>query len=799
MSPRWSRGALSSVPQARGTHVRSDPHAGDRTSLPERGQRVKPTVPDQVAAHPRGSATCLSEAAAGLRDDLLGHALGRLGVRVELHRVRRLAGRLAAEIADVAEHLRQRHPGTYDLVAVLLLGSLDVATARVDVADDRTQVVARCGDLDGHHRLQDGRIRPAGGFLEPHRTGDLERQLRGVDVVVGTVGERDAYVLDRVAGQDAELHRVLDAGVDGRDVLPGDATTGDGVDELVAGTRGQRLDLDDDLGVLAGATGLLLVGVLGLLHLAAQSLAVRNLRFADVRLDLELATHAVDHHLEVELAHPGDDRLAGLLVGVDAEGRVLLGEPLDGDPQLLLVGLRLGLDGLLDDRVRELHRLEHDRVMRVAQRLAGTGLLETHHRADHACAHRVDLFTLVRVHLVDLADPLLLALGRVEDLGSGGEHAGVDADEDEATQVRVGRDLEGQRRHRLVGVRVTHELHRLVAGLEAVDRGHVERGREVVDDRVEQGLHALVLVRGAAEDVVARTRQHGAPDAGLDLGLGDVLARVPLLEPQLGELVVGIGESSDELLAGCGGLLEQVGGDLLDGVVLADRRLAVPCERAHADQVDDADEVGLGADRELDDQRVGVQPLTDGLHAEVERRTRTVELVDEADARDAVLVGLTPYGHRLRLYTRDAVEDTHCAVEDAQRALYLDGEVDVAGRVDDVDLGVFPETGRRGRRDRDAALLLLLHPVHRRGAVVHLADLVVDAGVEQDPLGRRRFARVDVGHDPDVADLGEVDRLLMCHERLPFHFLLHWLVGGHGCALGPAALPRPRAPGDHQR
>ena len=95
-------------------------------------------------------------------------------------------------------------------------------------------------------------------------------------------------------------------------------------------------------------------------------------------------------------------------------------------------------------------------------------------------------------------------------------------------------------------------------------------------------------------------------------------------------------------------------------------------------------------------------------------------------------------------------------VEHPQRALHLYGEVDVPRGVDDVDLVVLPVTGRRGGRDGDAALLLLLHPVHGRRAVVHLTDLVVDAGVEQDALGRGGLARVDVGHDPDVADLGQV-------------------------------------------
>src|SRR6266516_3275293 len=52
----------------------------------------------------------------------------------------------------------------------------------------------------------------------------------------------------------------------------------------------------------------------------------------------------------------------------------------------------------------------------------------------------------------------------------------------------------------------------------------------------------------------------------------------------------------------------------------------------------------------------------------------------------------------------------------------------------------------------------------RQNAVVHLPHLVGAAGVVEDPLGRRRLARVDVGHDPDVADAVERDDLF-CHLR----------------------------------
>ena len=245
----------------------------------------------------------------------------------------------------------------------------------------------------------------------------------------------------------------------------------------------------------------------------------------------------------------------------------------------------------------------------------------------------------------------------------------------------------------------------------------------------------------------------------LDLLDGELLAA----EVGLHEVVVGLGDGLDQLLPVLGDHVGHVGRDLLDGVVLALLDLAAPGQRAHLDQVDDSDEVVLRADGQLDRQRLGAEPVLDGPHGEVEVRAELVHLVDEADARDVVLGGLPPDLLGLRLDPFLAVEDRDRAVEHPQVALHLDGEVDVPGGVDDVDLVVFPEAGRRGGRDRDAALLLLLHPVHRGGAVVHLTDLVVDPGVVQDPLGGGGLAGVDVRHDADVADPRQVRQ----HVRVP--------------------------------
>src|SRR5690606_24776814 len=108
------------------------------------------------------------------------------------------------------------------------------------------------------------------------------------------------------------------------DVLLGDDATDDLVLEDEALTRLGRRDVDDHVTVLTTPTRLADELALDVLRGAADRLAVRHLRAANVRVDLELATKAVDDDLEMELAHPADDRLTRLLVRVDAERRVLL-------------------------------------------------------------------------------------------------------------------------------------------------------------------------------------------------------------------------------------------------------------------------------------------------------------------------------------------------------------------------------------------------------------------------------------------------------------------------------------------
>ncbi len=336
-----------------------------------------------------------------------------------------------------------------------------------------------------------------------------------------------------------------------------------------------------------------------------------------------------------------------------------------------------------------------------------------------------------------------------------------------------------------------------------LDRRHVQRRREEVHHGVEHELHALVLERGSAEHRHALVRQGGLSDGPAHLLDGGLL----LVDELLHERLVVVGELLEELAVRGLGRLAVLLGDVRVLPVLP--HLAFPVVALHLHEVDDPVELGLGAPGELEDERVGAEAVDDHGDGALEVGARAVHLVHEADAGDVVAVRLAPDRLGLRLDAGDGVEDGDGAVEHAQGALHLDREVDVAGRVDDVDPVALPLTGGGGRRDRDAALALLGHPVHLGRALVDLADLVRLAGVVEDALGRRRLTGIDVGHDADVARARE--RVFADVEPLPLLDVLlcrchlHLLrgarhLGSPPVSGNPAARPGPvRLLFHHQR
>src|SRR3546814_11397805 len=97
------------------------------------------------------------------------------------------------------------------------------------------------------------------------------------------------------------------------------------------------------------------------------------------------------------------------------------------------------------------------------------------------------------------------------------------------------------------------------------------------------------------------------------------------------------------------------------------QRLLEPDDRAIVDQVDQALEAALDADRQIEHGRTSAEAVLDHADAHLEIRAGAVELVDEAHAGNLVLLGLAPHGLGLPPDPRHAVQAGDRAPEHAPR------------------------------------------------------------------------------------------------------------------------------------
>src|SRR6185437_693506 len=512
-------------------------------------------------------------------------------------------------------------------------GAADLPAPRIEVADDVPNIVLRRDHLDRHDGLEDLRAGLLDRFLEAGATSDFERQHRGVHVVVGTVGEDELHVDDREADHRPGPHHRFDALLDARHVFLRHVAAHHFGGEFEALAGLVWLDAEFDAGELARTARLLLVRIV-VLDGAGNRFAIRHLRRADIGLDLELALHAVDDDVEVQFAHARDDGLAGFLVGLDAEARILGRKPRQRQAHLLLVGLGLRLHRDIDYRLREDHPLEDDLRVQRAQRIARRGVLEADDGDAVAGVGLVVLFPRIAVSLEHAADTLALLLDGIFHHGALLEVTRVDSAERQRPHVRVVGDLERQHGERLVVVGVALDLG---AGLDvdALDRRNVDRRRQEVDDAVEQRLHALVL-----EGRTAEHREELRVDGTLaDQPAERVLVRHFAVEIGLGRRIVHLDGGLDELFAVFDGTILEVVRNV-DDVPLRAQLFIVPDKRIHLDEVDDALEAALGPDRQLHHDIVDAEALLEAVDAEVEVGADLIHLVDEDQARNDVLVRL---------------------------------------------------------------------------------------------------------------------------------------------------------------
>jgi hypothetical protein len=254
-------------------------------------------------------------------------------------------------------------------------------------------------------------------------------------------------------------------------------------------------------------------------------------------------------------------------------------------------------------------------------------------------------------------------------------------------------------------------------------------------------------------------------------------------------LIVLVGNRIDQFLEvlfrGVLQVVRNVGNIVLEANLI----LEVVHDRLLIDDIDDSAELVFLADGNENGKCVRAELLAHVVERVFEIRTGAVHLVDEGNTRHAILwwPGAKPF--RMGLHARDAAEHSDRAVEDTHGTLHFAvkstwpgvsmmltrwrhaGE----GLVSAVIL-LGPIASGRGGRNGDATLAFLFHPVGDGVAVIDIAHLVDETGIEEDALGGGRFACVNVRGDADVPRT--VHRVLPTRRihRLClflFHYCLH--------------------------
>ena len=362
----------------------------------------------------------------------------------------------------------------------------------------------------------------------------------------------------------------------------------------------------------------------------------------------------------MQLTHTRDNGLAGLFVGAYTEGGVLFRKRVQRLRELLLVSLGLGLHGHVNNGLGEDKVFQLNRVIHARQGVTGVNLLETHGSNNVSGADGVDVLALVGVHQEEASKTLLLVtFGGVVNGVTLFQGARVHAKVGQLTDVGVGHDLKCQRREGLSVIGVALE-DIFLARLGALGWRKVEWAWQEVHHGVEHGLYTLVLKSRSVQDWHAEAFERSATERLAYVGGGDLFVSEDLLHQRVVEGSQGVEQAGAVLVS----LSLVLSGDVNNFELLA---LVVVVDRClHRRQVDDAEVLRLSADGQLNNRWNTVQAVTNHLYASEEVRTNAVHLVDEADTRNVVLVGLAPHGLRLGLNTGYGVEYGNRTVEHAQ-------------------------------------------------------------------------------------------------------------------------------------
>jgi hypothetical protein len=228
-------------------------------------------------------------------------------------------------------------------------------------------------------------------------------------------------------------------------------------------------------------------------------LFIGDARLAHFDADVEFPDEPGGNDFQVELAHAGDDRLAGLFVKGHLEGGVFFGQFLEGFAEFILVSPGPGLDGNGDNGFGEADGFEENGFGRVAEGIAGKGIFKSEGGNDGAGVGGGNVLPVIGVHQEKAANAFRPFTGRVKHLGAYLYLTGIDSKINEPTHEGVGNNFKGQGGEGCVIAGFTDNLL-AGAGVDTVNGRDFQRGGEIINHGIEEELDTHIPQGAAANN-----------------------------------------------------------------------------------------------------------------------------------------------------------------------------------------------------------------------------------------------------------------------------------------------------------
>ena len=448
----------------------------------------------------------------------------------------------------------------------------------------------------------------------------------------------------------------------------------------------------------------------------------------------------------MKFTHTGDDGLTGFTVTVDRKGRVFFRQRCKCIEQFIAVSRCFRFDRNGDNRIREGHGFQSDRITFCTDRITGRAVTQTNYCGNITAIDAIAFFTVVSMHLEQTADTFSSARTRVQNRCTFFCHTGINTDKCKFTNKRVCHQFENQCRERLfITATANHRLFSI--RIHTFGFPNINRRREVIADSIKEKLNPFVLECSTAEC----GNEFTGKNTFTERTLHKCFIRHFSIQIHFHDLIIDFSKTFDQVcvIFFCFFFVFVRNVDFFQ---FRSFRTFIQIGFLF-DDMNVAFEISFCTHGEGNRNNCDTEFLAHILYDFVEVCAGTVHLVHKSHGRHFVFSCLTPNCFRLRLNTADRTKHTNCTVENAQRAFHFSSKVHVSWGVNQIDTVIFPEACCSSGSNGNTTFLFLLHPVHGSCTIVHFTDLMAFASVEKDTFRKCGLTGVNVRHNTDVTGI----------------------------------------------